>query len=861
MSIEDCLRAAHRQGAISKDDFEDAKREYQRLLAHYGDPDLAKDEMIRRRKAAAEHREREDMLQDGARSRIQDFFLKYRNRAGEPDAAEAMVALLESNGQVIMPPGFSSVGGRAKAILGLEMGRIETLLNETRRTKIMGGPRNLALLDNVVREAAGEGTGDAQAKTLADALLQVFNDVRERANAAGASIGELQGWFMPQVHDRLALIAAKMPQWKSDLLGDGSRAGWLDLEKMRHPMTGEQMTREDVDEALNWVFDEITTDGWAHREATHIKAGDGSVTARRARHRFLHFKDAESWMAYQAAYGGGADPLSAMMKHIKGMADDIAAMEILGPRPEEMLAWMQNVVTRQGNLRAAGNQAALLPTRTSVLGREITSVDNGSWIKTKSPTDYAAEMNKLAQDMWDIYRGTADAVVNERVANLFGAVRNLNVANLLGGAVLSAAGDIGTQQVARAFTGLPVARTYGDVISSFSNGTRREAVRAGLILDTALNMVDQKARWAGSLHGPVWSRFLAGRVLAWQGLDAWTQTGKHAFGLAIQAELAGRTHVRFDDLDRPLRYFLQRYGIDDMDWDMMRLSPDGQPLDVDFLRPTDIRVMRDANSENGRFLADRYLEAILQETEYAVPQGTLRAHAEAYGGLRRGVPRDELYRSMGQFKMFGISSVLLNGQRVATEAVSKGIWQGAGWAAAILVAMTIYGGLSVQLKRLKEGKDPKPMDDEFWGQAILQGGGLGIYGDFLASEQNRMGGGLAGTIAGPTIGGVGDILSLTLGNAGEWYRGENSNLGREAVKFLERNTPGASIWYLRLAYKRAVIDTLQEMADPEAYNAWRRQMRKEQRENDAGFWSAPGSGADFRAPDLKNALPGVLVEQ
>jgi len=58
-------------------------------------------------------------------------------------------------------------------------------------------------------------------------------------------------------------------------------------------------------------------------------------------------------------------------------------------------------------------------------------------------------------------------------------------------------------------------------------------------------------------------------------------------------------------------------------------------------------------------LAERYLEMILQETEYAVPTGGLKAQAMAYGGLRRGVARDEAWRSMVQFKMFGLSVAML----------------------------------------------------------------------------------------------------------------------------------------------------------------------------------------------------------
>jgi hypothetical protein len=143
-------------------------------------------------------------------------------------------------------------------------------------------------------------------------------------------------------------------------------------------------------------------------------------------------------------------------------------------------------------------------------------------------------------------------------------------------------------------------------------------------------------------------------------------------------------------------------------------------------------------------LAERYLEMILPETEYAVPSGGLKAQAIAYGGLRRGVARDEFWRSAGQFKMFGLSVAMLQGQRIANEIIANGGLRGAGYAAGLLITTTLYGALAIQLKEIGKGRDARPVDDaKFWGHAVLQSGGLGIYGDFLFAETNRMGGGLA----------------------------------------------------------------------------------------------------------------------
>jgi hypothetical protein len=119
-----------------------------------------------------------------------------------------------------------------------------------------------------------------------------------------------------------------------------------------------------------------------------------------------------------------------MMNYIRGMAEDIADMEILGPNPRGMLTYLQQFALQQA---ASGN-----------------------WITTKGAENYARNAVTLTDNMWDIYRGDAGAVVNERVADVFGMVRNLNVVSKLGCAALSAVTDLGFAKMARYFAGLPV---------------------------------------------------------------------------------------------------------------------------------------------------------------------------------------------------------------------------------------------------------------------------------------------------------------------------------------------------------------------------------------------------------------------
>jgi hypothetical protein len=410
--------------------------------------------------------------------------------------------------------------------------------------------------------------------------------------------------------------------------------------------------------------------------------------------------------------------------------------------------------------------------------------------------------------------------------------------------------------MARLFAGLPVARTLTDIVGSFANASKRELTAAGLIIDSANQVLHREARWAGGMQGPGWSQVLADRNIAWSGLAAWTQAGKHGFGLAFMAELGSRADLDFAALPGALRRSMERYGLTAADWDDIRTSM----ADLHLLRPSDVEAAMVQRGQADRRVAERYLEMILQETEYAVPSGTLQAKARAYGGLKRGVLRDEVFRSMGQFKMFGITVAMLQSQRIASEIIQGNAWRGAGYAAGLLITSTLLGALAMQLKETAKGKDTRPMvgadAPKFWAGALLQGGGLGIYGDFLSAETNRFGGGLARTVLGPTGDVAASVLSLTSGNVAQYIRGEKTNTGREVVRFLGGNTPGGSLWYLRLAYERRVLDELQKQVDPEAHAAFRRRIESQRRDFGNEFFWAPGDHGWSRGPNFGRALQG-----
>jgi len=119
----------------------------------------------------------------------------------------------------------------------------------------------------------------------------------------------------------------------------------------------------------------------------------------------------------------------------------------------------------------------------------------------------------------------------------------------------------------------------------------------------------------------------------------------------------------------------------------------------------------------------------------------------------------------------------------------------------------------------------------------LQGGGLGIYGDYLFGEVNRFGGGPLETLAGPTVGTVNDLVSL-LQRARDVATGEDEDLSGDVIRLLKSNTPFANLFYTQEAMNYLLWYQLQEMTNP---GYLRRMERRVQRENEQTYWLPPSS--------------------
>ena len=658
----------------------------------------------------------------------------------------------------------------------------------TFRTRMLGLSQDEESLNMFIRAvyeiAAGKGmtVTDPKIVKIARDWMELAEDMRVDFNKKGGSISKNENWLFPQNHDMRTIKNAGLEEWK------GFISSKLDRPKMLDD-NGKPLTDAQVDEALDYVYQTIATGGMNKAQGLTIPKGLGSKLSRKgSEQRFLFLKDADSWIAYQNKFGKG-DVLTTLSDHIQGRATDIALVETLGTNPRAMYDALK--------FQARKTQAE----RNKPIGETSLSMMDAVY-KTVSGEINGGQMVNLADGMQ--------------------FVRNLQVASKLGGAALSSFTDIATSMVTAHYNNIPMTKVFKRHMSMLTSSEEDKKIlaRMGLALDSWYGRAHSANRFSDT-YGTGASAKTAEAVLRLSGLEAWTESGRKAFGVEFAGMLSDNFGKTIDELHPSVQRAFKTYGIDKQDWDSFRKT---KPLSLQGAQVADL-------------MADKSMKfhaMILQETDYAVPTPGARERAIATGGLERGTAWGQISRSAMMIKSFPITMITTHLYRGATQATIGGRVQYLG---SLLASTTLLGAFALQVKDVAAGRETRDMDSAFWGAALTQGGGLGLFGDFILSDVNRYGKGFVESLAGPMGSLVNDTFSLTLGNLRQAVVGDETNVLGEATKFIEDITPG--VWQTQLLMD-SMFDNIRMMADPNFEKSLASVRKKRMQEYGQGYWWEPG---------------------
>ena len=829
-NIHDCLNWKMKTGGLDRARGRAAQTHYQQLVERYAAAyprhqaqAMAAEDLKEATRLAARKRYHATVNQLQAARRLQARI------ANAPDPAMALRGLLkhsEGSGDT-----GESIDSLAEAYFNHTMAIIRKVLDR-HSLNIVGSVRDQAGFENLLREVFGQATDDRVARELAEAVDEANEFLRQSFNSFGGDVPRLEHYGVRASHDAATIRQAGFDRWRETV----ERA--LDWTKIVDHATGRPFAeaagaipdRAATDLFLRDVFDSITTRGWDQREPSGVAVGTALYNQRQD-HRVLHFT-ADGWLAYNREFGG-SDPFSSIMQGLRGYATDVAMMRVLGPNPRAGLEFASQVALKRARtLAAAGGKAAA---------------------KMEAAVDGAAKLAKATLAEID---GSASVPARAGWARFFQGTRAVIGSTQLGSAILSSATDLATISVASKAMGMNPASVLGRIVKlTASRASREDAARAGFVQGSLADAMAGYSRFMGrTMAGGVPER-LIGFVLRAQGLTFMTDMERIAVKMEFAGTMAANAARNFDGIDAPLRKMFEARGIGAADWDALR-APEAMfrtESGETFITPYHWLNHQSALPEaeaNG--LAMRLSMMIEEQLELAVPSSNVEARAWLLRGAAPGTAGGELLRSTLMYRGYTLSLMLGQYRRFMAIPTPMGK---AAYAAGLMVPALMLGAMAVQLKELAKGRDPRPMDErKFWLAALMQSGGLGIFGDFFASETSRAGGGLPETIAGPVVGLAGDILGPIASNASRAMDGKDLLLGRDFANFLRFNTPVASsLWQGRTAFDRIVADQVQSFLDPEAELQWSRRERQRAKEFGNEQWWSSGEMLPERAPDLSNA--------
>lgn len=247
-------------------------------------------------------------------------------------------------------------------------------------------------------------------------------------------------------------------------------------------------------------------------------------------------------------------------------------------------------------------------------------------------------------------------------------------------------------------------------------------------------------------------------------------------------------------------------------------------------------------------LESKFHTYYLNRVHAGVIRGTAREKAYATQGLQAGTPAGEAMRLISQFKQYPMSFVqqILGryaqedrfwsipgalGRRIIADPTGTGVK-----VANLVLTLTAMGYMSTVLKDLAKGRTPRdPTDPRTWAAAFVQGGGAGLYGDYLFSRVNRFGGTLGEAAAGPFIGSAFDAGDLLLqsreGLLSDLFgEGDEAYPDNRAFNFFKNNTPFLNLFYTRVALDYLILYDAQEWLRPGSLRRMERRLQTDQKQ-------------------------------
>ncbi len=694
------------------------------------------------------------------------------------------------------------------------------------------------------KEAA---TGDAEAVKVAEVMAESLERARVMQNAEGAWIAQIEGYNGRQTHDALKVAGgfwkgmadlktlAATRSWDAAKNAAAAKAfkQWRDFTVPRlDDRTFEGLELSDFDGVTLSFLGDVTSPKerflaavwWDIVTGRHAilkgadDLGDFRPPPSKARSisqsRVLHYRDATARREYRLKFGASQSLYADVVGQLGRAAGNTALMRTFGPSPRA--AYEADLQRALKSARDRNDVAAGKALGSSALARRFDEID-----------------------------GTANAPENLRLATVGRLIRVDQSLSKLGGMLLSAFSDapIAVQTLGR--VGVDFLEGYDAILKGVARLQGPEGREIADLLDVGArsSASELSSRFVAG-DGPIgWSAWAMRMFYKANGFEFWANGVRRGAGQMLGVHFGREAASDFASVRPGTREQLDRFGIDAAGWDILRkgveTAEDGRPYltfdaldkasDFDLLRWAGLtgKAATPENAARAREdLGLRFRTLIGDTLDTALSEARARENSALKLGSKPGTILGEAVRLFTQFWAFPLSFM---GRHVGPAAAG-----GAGKAPAFLLAhlilsTTIFGLVSMQAKQIVKGREMRPLRDEegrprfdVFLAAGLQGGGLGIYGDFLFGEYNRFGGSPIATLGGPAVGEAEKALKL-FGHlrgaldpnlTGDERRESLGDAGADTARFVTGNTPFINLWWTRQALDMGLLWHMNEALSP-----------------------------------------------
>ena len=791
---------------IEENKFQDLESKTDKILAEEIADKLEYDQIVKKRNLVESNMKALDTYQ-----KVIDAVDLSEGRINPIEAVEAILVGMQKFSKITR----DSIGGKQEALEDVLITKLIRNINnisDNAFKDFTDGKMDIEIMN----EMLGIPTGIKDAKNLAKVLKEFQADLRLRLNDLGANIGELDDWITKMSHDTQKMGRADIG---SRLIAD-NRYAWREYIKSRLDLKRTFRNVNDpkkIDEILDSIFNSLMSGDHTKYNGADSVYGTKNVTNRLNAARVLHFKNPTARQEYNIRFGQPSLKES-VFTTLATSSRNIALMQELGTNPRNTL---DKVL--------------------SLLKKKYKESDP----KIVSQLNFKTFKNQFAE-----LDGSINGIANDLLARAGMVVRSTGNMARLGSASISSFGDLAQYMGTTSFQGRGLLTGLFEAMSGLFRANDTAAME---VLQITSNSVAATA-FRGNIYGAAddtWGRMgrLQNTFFKFNGMNGWVASLKSSMALGLSRHYGMLADTKLSDLSIREQNFLTLYGIDEGKWNMLRSI---KTLAVDNKRYLTAESIDDISNNSiinyvGRKLSAREIrnfKADLQLTwknvlsdqgKHGSPEPDAAVRAITNQGLEKGTPMGETIRFIMQFKSFPISMwKKIIGRELYSYGPNESSLAKLGGLSTILLLGTFFGYLAMSTKDMLRGRSPRdPKNKNTILQAFAQGGGAGIYGDFLISEiQNEYGNGIFETALGPTASDLKKLLDMVS------TMNEPKKAGKKFFELVEGHTPFLNLYYTKAAYDYLIGYQVKEMLDPGYFE---RMKQKHEEKRGQSYYLKPGS--------------------